>query len=75
MSVAKRVRDEDDIRCVSPQRLVEASSASRVLPFPSSVTMSFEDRFRALREVDPEGADMIEHVTNRLYALRVHAAK
>lgn len=67
MSSPQIARDDEDIRCVSPQRLVSASSASRVLPFPSSVTMSDADRLRALEAVDPEGHAMIARVIAALY--------
>lgn len=46
-------------------------SAARVLPFVSSpepITMSLEDRLAQLREVDPEGAAMIERIFNAICA-------
>jgi hypothetical protein len=60
--------DEDEIRCVSPQRLVSASSPSRVLPFRSPVVeLSPAERLARLADIDPEGAAMIERVITALY--------
>ena len=67
-------RDNEDNRCVSPQRLVPASSASRVLPFVPSVTMSPEDRLRELRAIDPETAAMIDRIIDTMHARRCHAS-
>jgi hypothetical protein len=61
-------RDEDEIRCVSPQRLVPASSPSRVLPFRSPVVeLSLADRLERLADLDPEGAAMIARAITTLY--------
>lgn len=58
-------RDEET-RCVSPQRVVSEPS-SRVLPFPSLVEMSDEDRLRLLCEHDPDGyAALRRFLTHRL---------
>jgi hypothetical protein len=65
MPLSQIARDDEDIRCVSPQRLVPASSPSRVLPFPSP-TLSDADRLRLLDEHDPESAAMIRAVLYRL---------
>jgi hypothetical protein len=66
MSLMQIARDDEDIRCVSPQRIVPASSPSRVLPFPSPATLSDADRLRLLDEHDPESATMIRAVLYRL---------
>jgi hypothetical protein len=64
--------DEREIRCVSPQRLVSASS--RVLPFaPVVVELSTADRLSRLADLDPEGFAMIARIINGLYAH--HAAQ
>jgi hypothetical protein len=59
-------RDEE-VRCVSPQRIV-ASSASRVLPFRAPVVeLSIADRLERLADIDPEGAAMIARAITTLY--------
>lgn len=69
MSLPPIARDEE-IRCVSPQRLVPASSASRVIPFPAPVSMSDADRLHALKDIDPHGHAMIVQTIAALYKLR-----
>lgn len=65
MSLQQFARDDEEIRCVSPQRVVSASS--RVVPF-RSVTMSDADRLHRLKEIDPEAHAMI---MRRITALTV----
>jgi hypothetical protein len=67
MSLPRIVRDDEDIRCVSPQRLVLASAPSRVLSFPSQPCMSDAERLRLLEEHDPEGfASLRNYLIRRL---------
>lgn len=54
MSLQQIARDDEEIRCVSPQSVVPAAS-SRVLPF-RPVTLSDGDRWRLLSEHDPDYA-------------------
>lgn len=67
MSLPQIARD-DETPCVSPQR---PALSSRVLPFPSrAVTMSDEDRLRALAHIDPDGHASIMRAARALYILR-----
>jgi hypothetical protein len=67
MSLLQIARDDEEIRCMPPQRIAPPSS-SRVLQFPSPVLeMSHEDRMRALDQYDPEVAAMIRAIAERHY--------
>jgi hypothetical protein len=68
MPYSQIARDDEEIRCVSPQRLVSASS--RVLPFTPPRAASSEDRLRELRSVDPETAAMIDGFIEKMHKLR-----
>jgi transcriptional regulator with XRE-family HTH domain len=75
MSLLQIARDDEEIRCMPPQRIAPPSS-SRVLPFPSPVVeMSHEDRMRALDQYDPESAEMIRRAAERLYKLLPNATQ
>jgi hypothetical protein len=71
MPFSQIARDDEEIRCVSPSRVVSVRS-SRVLPFPSSLELSTAERLRRLEDIDPEGAAMI---TRLIHALHDHAAR
>lgn len=68
MSPLQIARDDEDIRCVSPQRLVPSSSPSRVIPFPSPV-LSDAERLAALERHDPEGAAIIVRLIRSFYGM------
>jgi hypothetical protein len=69
MSSAQIARDEDEIRCVSPQRLVSASSTSRVLSFaPRNPEPSRAEKWRELQETDPRAAQMLLDAFERIHA-------
>lgn len=73
MSLVRILRDDEEIRCVSPQRL---APSSRVLPFPSSArVLSHADYMCALEAHDPTSAAMIRRVAEQLYHRLPDAAK
>jgi hypothetical protein len=64
MSSPQLARDEE-IRCVSPQRVV-ASSSSRMLPFPTSPAARRATKLAALELHDPVAASMLEAIMDDL---------
>jgi len=71
MSSPQIARDDEEVRCISPQRLTSASS--RVLTFPSPcVSLTPEARLRFLEQYDPVGYAMIVTALERLCALFPH---
>lgn len=60
-----------DAPCASPQSV---TASSRVLPF-APVTLSPEDRLRALRDVDPETAMRIDSLIDQMYEVRCAAQR
>jgi hypothetical protein len=65
MAYSQIARDDEEIRCVAPERLVPVPVQSRVLTFPQrSATMSGDDRLRLLQQCDPAYAAYLRRMIN-----------
>lgn len=73
-----RSRDDDEIRCIDPNKIDVASQASspRILTFPvRAVEMTDHDRLKALWARDPGSAAVITRAIRRLYGLLPYDGK